>query len=325
MGASFSRRSLVLTLLLTTFFALPSQARAGAWTTPEGALWTKLTLLHLDSDQLFVDANRVGRFCGSDASGNAIQLESGDRAPYDCTLEGGGGLLTTQLMWEASFGFHERFDVAIKVPYFLNAEFSTPFTPESRSGFGDTYLSMRGNILMEPVVLTTGLILKAPTGFFTQDAVGIPLGEGQWDLESRTQVARSFDEFWLGAEVAYRLRLPNEELGNGGLNIGDEVIGVIEGGYRPLPWLYIPLRWELMVGFESTDQAETPFPNIAGRRYLTVKTGLLVNPLAHTEGPFKTLGVELGVIYPIWGEGWPADPIFLVGVDNTFRLFGGES
>jgi len=53
-----------LTLTLAVLAAIqPAEALAGAWTTPEGKIWTKVAWLYLDSDRLFVDSERDGLIC----------------------------------------------------------------------------------------------------------------------------------------------------------------------------------------------------------------------------------------------------------------------
>jgi len=165
----------------------PNVAEAGAWTTEEGVVWSKIALFHLDSDRIFVDSIRAGTFCGDRT------LDLGERAPYDCQLEGGGGLITTQLFLEAAIGLHERVDLRLQVPIVLQGRFDSSFVGENEQGLGDIRFGGQVLLLSDPIVLSAGWEVKAPTGEFVTDAVRIPLGEGQWDLAFRGLIARSVD------------------------------------------------------------------------------------------------------------------------------------
>ncbi len=297
-----------------------STAHAGAWTVPEGVLWTKVAWFRLNSDRLFVDSVREGVFCAEE---NRTLLE-GDRGPYDCNLAGGGGLRTDQLFIEAAIGIHRRIDFRLQVPVILAAEFVSDGTPATRRGLGDIRATTQVLIVDHPVVISANMEVKFPTGFFTPDAVGAPLGEGQWDFAFRALISGSLlgGKLWMGAEVGYRVRMPNDELGfsGNGLNLGDEILAVAEGGGRPVPWMYLSLRSDLLYGFESTDG---PF-TLAGRRILYVQPGITVYPFTRVEH-WEDLGVEFGARIPVWGRGWPADPIYFVGMSKSVRLFEAYS
>jgi hypothetical protein len=289
----------------------PKTARAGAWTTPEGKLWTKIALFHLDSSQIFVDGNRVGRDCPGG------ELELGQRAPYDCTL--GGGLRTTTMFFEGAIGVHDRVDLHLSIPVFVDSKLLVGSLPLQRRGLGDIRFGGKVLALRDPVVLSALVEAKAPTGFFTRDAVGLPLGEGQWDLELRGLVSKSMEngKLWGGVELGYRVRFPNDTI-TPTKDIGDEIVTVAELGGRPVPWLYLPLRWELMWGLPDEQRGqELNDPN----RIMYLRTGITVSPFAHLQGWAKTLGVEWGVAIPLWGRGWPADPVWHVAVSNSVRVF----
>ena len=56
-----------------------------------------------------------------------------------------------------------------------------------------------------------------------------------------------------------------------------------------------------------------------------LQLGVLVNPLAHTDGPMRELGIEAGVRWPFWGRGWPAEPVWMLAVSHSLRLFDAYS
>lgn len=308
--------------LALAMLATPSTALAGAWTTPEGRVWSKIALFHLDSDRVFVSRSRAGETCAR-GNGETYQLSVGDRAEFDCLLEGRESFVTTQLFLEASLGIHRRFDVRIQVPIVLDARFATPFTPASRRGLGDLRFSAQALLVQAgPVVVAANLEVKAPTGFFTVDAIGIPLGEGNWDITARAIASASMNSglAWGGVEVAYRLRL--DDRGQPSVDVGDEVLAVAEGGIRPVSWLYLPVRGELLWGFSSDPG---PGPDLPARRVALIQTGVHVTPFFHTDAAYKDLGIEWGVRIPVWGRGWTVDPVYFVGVYGSFEAFEAYS
>ncbi|MEM9071117.1 MAG: hypothetical protein AAGE52_21585 [Myxococcota bacterium] len=320
MHGSITRRALFASALLCALLTVDSVARAGAWTTPEGVLWLKVAWFRLDSDRLFVDSLREGVFCAEE---NRF-LEEGDRGPYDCNLEGGGGLRTDQVFLEFAFGIHKRIDFRLQLPIILAGEFVSDGTPATRRGVGDLRLTTQVLIVDSPVVVAANMEVKAPTGFFTADAVGVPLGEGQWDVAFRGLISGSLlgGRLWMGAEVGYRIRTPNDELGftGDGLNLGDEILVVAEGGGRPIDGLYLSLRGELLYGFASKDDIfELP-----GRRVAYIQPGIAISPFAFAGDSFREwtdLSLEFGVRIPVWGRNWPADPIYFLGLSKSIRLF----
>ncbi len=302
--------------LFALVFAMPSNARAGGWTTPEGTLFAKLALYHLGSDTLFVDSLREGVFCAEEG----VQLGEGERGPYDCNLDGGGGLVTTQLFLELAIGLHERVDLRLQLPIILRGEFVSDGTPSSRAGAGDLRVSGQLRFLDWPFVGAIHLAIKAPTGFFTPDAVGVPLGEGQWDIRGSLIGSRSWldGRLYMSAELGYRLRLPNEELGfsGEGLNLGDELLAVAELGGRPLPWLMLGSRLDLLYGLVSSDG----FFELPGRRVLYVRGTLGIEPFQSIRGA-ESIAAEFGIALPLWGRGWPGDPVVHIALSGQFSLW----
>jgi len=298
--------------------SMPSSAFAGAWTTPEGALWAKVAWVYLDSDRLFVDSERDGLICGDG------RLSLGDRGPYDCQL--GGGFRANSLLLESSLGIHRRFDLKIHIPIFLSAQFLATGTFQRRSGLGDIRFHAKGMLLDKPVLLSTSIEVKAPTGFFTQDAVGVPLGEGQWDIAFRIFVSYPFWRgfAWTGVEGGYRIRLPNELLGIGGLDLGNEWLATYEIGARfpKALWLYMSGRYDLRYQLESKDLSEDVFvPNRPVRAVMYVTPKILFNPFFRRHDALENIGFEFEVLIPVWGRGWPADPIWVLALTGTFQVF----
>lgn len=296
----------------------PSHAAAGAWTTPEGVVWTKLALFHLRADRIFINNAQAPLIC---ANAGGRTLHAGDRGPLDCMLSPEPTFISTQLFVEAAVGIWDRLDLRVQVPIVLRTEFQTTATPQSRSGLGDIRFGSQLRLLDDPLVLAVRVGVKAPTGFFTPDAVGVPLGEGNWDVEGNLVASRSIGSgaVWLGAELGYRLRL--EDRGSPAVDVGDEILAVAEGGYRPIDWLYLPLRWDMQWGFSSS----TPLGDLPARRAMNLQTGVMVQPFAHTDLYIKDLGVEFGVRIPVWGRGWLADPVYFVGISSSLRVFESYS
>lgn len=298
--------------------AQPSEAFAGAWTTPEGRMWTKAAWIYLDSEQLFVDSERDGLICGDGT------LSLGDRGPYDCQL--GGGFKASSLLLESSIGIYRRVELKIQVPIFLSAQFLATGTSQQRSGLGDIRFGAKGLLLDGPVLLATDIEVKAPTGFFTQDAVGVPLGEGQWDIAFRVFASYPFwgGYAWTGVEGGYRIRMPNELLGIGGLDLGDEWLATYEIGARfpKALWLYLSGRYDLRYQLESQDLSDSVFvPNRPVRAVMYVTPKIIINPFAHRDDALKNLGLEFEVLVPVWGRGWPADPVWILALTGSFKVF----
>lgn len=277
----------------------PSHAFAGAWATPEGKMWTKVAWIYLDSDRLFVDSERAGLICGNGT------LSLGEGAPYDCQL--GGGFKASTLLFESSIGLHRRLDVKVQIPVFVSAKFLATGTFQERRGVGDIRITAQGVLLEAPVVLATSVEVKAPTGFFTQDAVGLPLGEGQWDIAFRVlasyPIGRGFA--WTGIEAGYRIRQPNDQLGIGGLDLGDEILATYElGGRFPKSrWLYASGRYDLRYQLESKDLSQNVFvPNRPVRAVMYVAPKIIINPFVHGSEALDLLGFEFEVLVPVWGR-----------------------
>ena len=315
-------RSLVaLALLSATLVSLlvPQKAQAGAWTLEEGAVWWKAAYFRLDSNRIFANKARSQFLCDSEP------VSPGDRIPYSCDDPDGGRFVANVMFLEAAIGIHRRFDLRLQVPVIAKSFFDDEAvgTGDREKGIGDLRVSGQVLLLPEPVVLSLGWEVKAPTGEFEFDLGNVPLGEGQWDLAFKALIAKSFlnGKMWAGAEVGYRIRLPNDDLSRDGIDFGDEVLAVIEGGGRPVKWLYIPLRLDLQWGFENEEKA---FPGTRqnDRKVLSLQPGLMVNPFAHLDNAvLKELGIEWGVRIPLWGRGWPADPVYFVGISGKVRAF----
>ena len=305
---------LVVVATFGTHFAGPAAVQAGAWTTEEGVIWGKIALFHLNSERLFVDSIREGTFC------EGRTVTAGERAPYDCQLEGGGGLITTQLFLEAAVGIHERVDLRLQVPVILQGRFDSMFVDENEQGLGDVRVGGQVLLLSEPFVWSGGWEIKIPTGEFLTDAVRIPLGEGQWDFTFRTLLARSFIEgrLWVGGEFGYRVRLTNEQAN---LSVGDELVAVLETGGQPIPWVYLQVRSDFLWGFPSQRIGGPVVQELAPRRVLFLQPSVTLLPFAAGTGPLTGSGVEVGVRIPVWGRGWPADPVWFVALSTTVRVF----
>jgi hypothetical protein len=109
------------------------------------------------------------------------------------------------------------------------------------------------------------------------------------------------------------------------LDLGDEVLGVAEGGGWALPWLYTELRYQLQWGFESKRTSGPLDQTLAPRRVMFLTPKLMVAPFrpqrATTREVLANLAVEWGVRIPVWGRGWPADPVWFIGVNTKLQAF----
>jgi hypothetical protein len=286
-------------VLVATLVGPTSTAFAGAWTLEEGKIWSKAALLYLRSSSLFADQNdeRFGLTGCVDGAGNPVTISAGDRRPYDCTT--GGTFQVAAIYWDTYFGITDELDLIVQIPFILHTQFENDSGLDgSDAGLGDIRVGAQYRYLADPVVLALYFAVKAPTGNFTTNEAVPPLGQGQWDLTWRALIGRSFGRFYAGADIGYRLRLTNPDTG---INVGDEILVNLEGGVTIWKWISFQTGGDLLWGFESEEEGA---PTNRPRRWVLHVRGTL--SLAFHEH----FGMELGLRWPVAGEGWPADPVF---------------
>jgi hypothetical protein len=53
--------------------------------------------------------------------------------------------------------------------------------------------------------------------------------------------------------------------------------------------------------------------------YVTPK--IILNPFIHRDDALENVGFEFEVLLPVWGRSWPADPVWVLAMTGSFRLF----
>ena len=310
-----SRRSassaLSFALLLTTL-VLPSRAFAGgAWTTGEGFLWAKLSLVYQRSDQQLAD--RVSALM----TGCGTPIGRAERMPFDCVT--GGTFEVTATYLDLMFGVVDGVDLRLQLPVIVGQAFwnDSGLMASQDVALGDVRLGGQVRVFDEPELFLAALRweLKAPTGFFTTDEGQQAVGQGQWDFSGWLAISRGLAlgggaSAWLNAELGWRVRFTNPATG---INVGDELLGLLEGGVR-FDWFMLPVKLELIYGLDSTVPSEpTPRP----QRWIF--SALISGIFAFEE--LSPIALELGVRVPLVGEGYPSIPVFSFGIWGEVDLY----
>lgn len=295
---------------------LPRPAEAGAWTQPPGQLWLKASLIRLDSDAVFADADDVF------LTGCSASIEVGDRRPFDCAT--GGRFGVTALYLDAILGLAEGLDLGLQVPWIAETTFvNRSGLSGEDAGLGDVRLSLRyawartgpGRSGLPawrgaPITGALHVELKAPTGNFSVDESVPPLGEGQWDLSTRVAVGWAHPRFYLGGQAGFRWRATNPSTS---VDVGDELVALAEGGVHVFGWLSLPLKTDLVFGAESF---ETGVPNPRPGRWIwRLIPGIVFR------WPDTRWGLELTSFVPLAGAGYPANPSFAAAVVGGLDLW----
>ena len=180
----------------------PVGAFAGAWTLPQGQLWTKVTLFQQEADEWYL--------ASPEYAGGQVQ-PAGARRPYRFN----GRYQSKAVFLEAFYGVTDRLDLGVQAPYLIQEYGDDTFLESSAdAGLGDLRVFAKVRALSAPAVLTLKLGAKAPTGDFTNADGVIPVGEGQWDFDFIGQLGRSFWPLPLYAnlDLGYRVRMKNEDI-----------------------------------------------------------------------------------------------------------------
>lgn len=285
--------------LLAAALCWPQSVQAGAWSLREGRLAAKASLLHLSSDLVFADDDDVTLLGCSGA------IESGDRRPYDCAT--GGRFGVTAIYVDTGLGLGRGWEVGFQLPVVLETSFENRSGLSGRDGgLGDVRVYGRKQVALGPIAGALRLEAKAPTGNFSVDEAVPPLGEGQWDVTAEVSAGWAQTRFYAGADLGFRWRAPNP---SNDVDVGDELLALAEAGLHVFEWLTVPLKTDLIYGFEST-QTDVPTPR--PRRWLwRLQPGLRIR------WPGQAWGLEGVVFVPLAGAGYPANPTF------SLALFGG--
>ena len=284
---------------LGVLLCCPAGAFAGAWTLPQGQLWTKVTFFQQEADEWYL--------ASPEFIGGKVQ-QAGARRPYRFN----GNYRSKAVFMEAFYGVTDRLDLGVQLPY-LSQEYAddTLFESPSESGLSDVRVFAKWRALSAPAVLTLKLGAKAPTGEFVNADGVVPVGEGQWDFDFVGQVGRSFWPLPLYAnlDVGYRVRLKNKEIDR---DPGDEWFFNAEVGVNLTRRLLFMTKLEGLRGEASTDfgviRNESQIKRIT---YLTPALSL---------GLGEQAALELGLRYTLGGRNFPAGHQVTLGLSTNLNL-----
>ncbi len=278
----------------------PAMANAGAWTLPQGQLWTKVSYFSQAADEWYI--------ANAEFSGEEGWFQPGDRRPYRFD----GEYDSQAVFFEAYFGVSDRLDLGVQVPFF-DQEFAdaTRDDPPADSGFSDIRLFTKFNLFQKPVVFTAKAGVKLATGDFLNEDGLIPVGEGQRDYEFAAQIGRSFWPLPLYAnlDAGYRIRTRNDEIER---DPGDEWFFNGEVGYNLTPKLLIATKLEGMRGDPAIEFG------ILKNRSQIKRITYLAPTVAYTLNTHATL--ELALRYTLNGRNFPAGHQIVLGASTNLSV-----
>ncbi len=276
------RLQIGLTATLLTLSITPLTAQ---WTQGTGKIWVKSALFVQKTSERF------------DVRGNTQQWfangESDARAVFTDVI----------------VGLRPNLDLWVQVPYF-DLRFTDDVQELTKTGLGD----LRAWLRWQPFTLHNGQTpvtfrfgAKAPLGESEIDAQVIPLGEGQWDLESFVEVGHSFwpapayAQIWLG----YRARFANQEKLT---DPGGEYVYLAEAGIQPVSSLLLKATLD---GFFGRAVIQDRVVTGTKRQIMILQFGTAVRV-----GP---IWPEAAIRLPLRGREFPKGPQFTFGLSAQIR------
>ena len=283
---------------------LHSDARAGAWTLPEGRLWAKVAYFQQATDEWYLSFPEPYF-----RDGQISEYAAGTRRPYRFD----GEYESVAVFAEAFYGVTDRLDVGVQVPWFDQTltDITRP-EPPSDAGFGDVRLSAKLRLTEGPALVTLKTVAKLPTGDFINEDGLIPVSEGQWDFDFLVQVGRSFWPLpaYANVDAGYRLRLANGEVDR---DPGDEWLLNAEVGVNLTRRLLVMVKLESLWGQSGVDQGietsslKKQIAYLAPTVFFTVRDGL---------------SVEAALRYTLGGRNFPAGKQLTVGLSTEVDVPG---
>jgi len=287
-------------LLLCSVILWPTLAAAGAWTLPQGTLWSKVTFFRQVADEWYI-AN--SEFIGGELH------KPGDRRPYRFD----GKYDSKAVFLEAFYGVTDRLDVGIQLPYF-DQRFvdSTRDKPPTDAGFSDIRFFSKFRLLQQPVLFTLKSGVKLATGEFLNEDGLIPVGEGQRDYELSGQVGRSFWPLpaYANLDLGYRIRTKNKEIDR---DPGDEWFLNAEIGYSLSRKLMAAIKVEALRGDPAVE-----FGIIENRSQIKRITYVVPTLIYRAT---DRAALEVGVRYSLNGRNFPAGHQLVPCLRKAFVLF----
>lgn len=295
-----------LFLVLVTLALTPQLVFGGAWTLAKGKLALKTAIFYQSTNS---------RFCTEqDAQSlafNQVGCQSaGDSAPFDPFVGGESNALA--IFTEVTYGLIPGMNIGLQVPFysleFTNA--SNPNRPRNNS-FGDIRFFTKYQVLRQPIVASLAMAAKSPTGKFTIDAEAVNVSEGQWDFDFWGEISKSFWPFkgYASMGAGYRLREDNPSFEQ---TVANELFFMAEVGYNLFSDLLIK---------SNVDWLKSKRPRIKSTAtLLSERRELLTITPSIIYSPYKEIGIEAAIRYPLKGRDFPDGPQFMLALTYQFSV-----
>ena len=277
--------------------AFPGLLFAGAWTLPQGTLWTKAAVFQQSTRESYLADTRLH---------DGVLFHPGDRLTYPFE----GEFDATAVYVDLIYGVTDRFDLGVQIPY-LDRAYADTTRPESPAerGLGDIRIAAKWRVLKDPAQFSIKLGAKMPNAEFSNQDGLIPVGEGQWDFDFVGQLGKSFWPLplYVNLDLGYRVRTVNEQR-TIQRDPGDEWFFTAEAGYNLTSRLLLIGKYELLRSDPATDFG---FLVVESQiKQITYFTPTLVYKLS------ERLTVELAVPVSLSGRNFPAGHQLVFGLSS---------
>jgi len=289
-----------ITGLVILVLLAPVAVQAGAWMTPAGSLWTKVSLFRQTTDEWYTDNDQP--ILRPDNTLGAIP--AGSRQPYRFN----GNYESVALFMEGYYGITDAIDVGVQMPWFDQVfDDDTRIDSPSEAGFSDLRLFARWQLIDRPFLLTLKGGAKIPTAKFRNEDGLIPVGEGQWDYDFVVQMGRSFWPIpaYANVDLGYRVRTENESVLR---DPGDEWLVTVEAGYNPTSDLLLAVKLEGLYGKAGSSFGLRSDSLIKRITYLSPSVSYRL---------FGETAVEAAMRFSVGGRNFPAGNQLTIGLSTT--------
>ncbi|MFQ5752498.1 MAG: transporter [bacterium] len=217
-------------------------------------------------------------------------------------------------MW---YGVTDHLELQFQLPYF-DIAFNDDVNPDrpKTSDIGDIKFGARYRFWSKPFVYTLNVEAKAPVGFFNKDSEVVPTGDGQWDLQIRSQFGRSLWPWpiYLNLDIGYKFRF-EPDMNKTNLDPGDEFTFRGEAGYNIRNNLLFKAAVDGFWGQEFSaifPDSKLKLSN-SERRILYFEPGLYWVPK-------NPLALEASAKISLSGKNYPAGIIYGFGISYAFAV-----
>ena len=273
-------------------------ATAGAWTLPQGAVWTKLSYFTQQTDEWY-SAHRQW------VAGEVVSPGARTRYAFEGQYDSHAAFL------EFMYGVRDRLDLGVQVPYFAQRYADqTRDRPLSSTGIGDVRGSVKLRLVQRPLVLSALGAVKVPTGEYRNVDGLIPVGEGQWDFDLGLSAGRSLwpRAIYINADLGYRFRRANAAVDR---DPGDEWFCSAEVGGRLSSRLRMMGKFEMLRGGPARE-----FGGLANRSQ--IKRIRYASAVVYFDMDQRT-ALEVGARISLGGRNYPAGTQWIAALTRDWR------